>query len=254
MQKLVIALLSAAFVYTWAANAEEPSFRTQRAAMINTIQMHTRSMSKELGKDSISAEVLEAMQQTKRHLFVQKRYRFLAYADRALSIGMGQTISQPFIVALITELANVKSSDTVLEIGTGSGFQAAVLAKLVRKVCTIEIVRSLGEQAVKRLADLGYTNVSVRIGDGYKGWPECGPFDAVIVTAALDHVPQPLIDQLKVGGRLVMPVGAAASFQQLTVVQKLGADKIKTRIITPVAFVPFTQIARIHTVRRCDHA
>lgn len=241
MRTLVNTLLSAAMVCTSVAIAEEPSFSTQRAAMINTIQIHARSMSKDLGKDKISAEVLEALQQTKRHLFVPKRYRFLAYADRALSIGKGQTISQPFIVALMTELANVKSSDTVLEIGTGSGYQAAVLAKLVRKICTIEIVRSLGEQAAKRLADLGYTNVSVRVGDGYKGWPECGPFDAVIVTAALDHVPQPLIDQLKVGGRLVMPVGAAASFQQLTLVQKIGTDKINTRIITPVAFVPFTR-------------
>jgi protein-L-isoaspartate(D-aspartate) O-methyltransferase len=141
----------------------------------------------------------------------------------------------------MTDLAVVGSDHTVLEIGTGSGYQAAVLAKLVRKVCSIEIIRPLGETAAKLLEELGYQNVNVRIGDGYKGWPECGPFDAVIVTAALGHVPPPLIKQLKVGGRLVMPVGSAYSTQQLTVVEKIASDKTKTRDVGLVRFVPFTR-------------
>src|SRR5271169_1204676 len=138
----------------------------------------------------------------------------------------------------MTHLAKVEPDDTALEVGTGSGYQAAILAQLVRKVCTIEIVRPPGEAAAKRLKDLGYDNVSVRIGDGYGGWPECGPFDAIIVTAALGQVPLPLIEQLKVGGRLVMPVGPADAIQQLTVVERITQEETKKHIIGPVRFVP----------------
>jgi protein-L-isoaspartate(D-aspartate) O-methyltransferase len=156
-------------------------------------------------------------------------------------IGRGQTISQPFIVALMTELAEVAPDHVVLEIGTGSGYQAAILARLARKVCTIEIIPALAEAAAKTLKDLAYDNVSARLGDGYVGWPECGPFDAVVVTAALGQVPPPLIEQLKVGGRLVMPVGADYGTQHLTVVEKIAPDKTTTRAVAPVRFVPFTR-------------
>jgi len=165
----------------------------------------------------------------------------VAYRDGPLPIGQGQTISQPYIVALMTHLAAVKSDDTVLEVGTGSGYQAAILARLVRKVCTVEIIPPLAEAAATVLKELGHDNVSVRIGDGYHGWPECGPFDAVIVTAAIGHVPPPLIEQLKVGGRLVMPLGSTPAGQQLTVVEKIAPSETRRRSIIPVAFVPFTR-------------
>ena len=141
----------------------------------------------------------------------------------------------------MTHFAEVKFDHTVLEVGTGSGYQTAILAQLVRKVCTIEIIPSLAEAAAKLLRNFGYDNVNVKIGDGYYGWPECGPFDAMIVTAALEHVPPPLVEQLKVGGRLVMPLGAAHATQQLTVVEKIAAGKMKTRSYMLVRFVPFTR-------------
>ena len=150
-------------------------------------------------------------------------------------------MSQPFIVALMSHLAALESDNTVLEIGTGSGYQAAVLARLVRKVCTVEVIPSLAEAAAKVLSELGYNNVSVKVGDGYLGWPECGPFDAMIVTATLDRVPPPLMEQLKVGGRLVMPLGPVHAPQQLTVIEKIAPSETRMRSIAPVAFVPFTR-------------
>ena len=161
--------------------------------------------------------------------------------DAPVLIGQGQTISQPFIVALMTHLAEVKADHTVLEVGTGSGYQAAVLAHLVRKVCTVEIIPSLAEAAANVLRELGYDNVSVKVSDGYQGWPECGPFDAMIVTAALGHAPPPLIEQLKVGGRLVMPLGLAEAPQQLTVIEKIAPSETRMRSIILVHFVPFTR-------------
>ena len=161
--------------------------------------------------------------------------------DAPVRIGHGQTMSQPFIVALMTHLAALKFDDTVLEVGTGSGYQAAVLARLVRKVCTVEIIPALAEAAAKVLRELGYANVSVKVGDGYQGWPECGPFDAMIVTAALGHVPPPLIEQLKVGGRLVMPLGTADAPQQLTVIEKIAPSETRIHSTIFVRFVPFTR-------------
>jgi protein-L-isoaspartate(D-aspartate) O-methyltransferase len=141
----------------------------------------------------------------------------------------------------MTHFAEVKFDNTVLEVGTGSGYQAAILAQLVRKVCTVEIIPPLAEAAAESLRNLGYNNVSVKVGDGYHGWLECGPFNTIIVTAALEHVPPPLIEQLKVGGRLVMPLGPAHATQQLTVVEKIAAGKTKTRSVVLVRFVPFTR-------------
>ncbi|MGB5541145.1 MAG: protein-L-isoaspartate(D-aspartate) O-methyltransferase, partial [Gammaproteobacteria bacterium] len=163
-----------------------------------------------------------------------------AYDNRPLSIGYGQTISQPYIVALMTDLLDVGPDATVLEVGTGSGYQAAVLSGLVASVYTIEIVPQLGERAQGVLARLGYDNVEVRIGDGYYGWEEHAPFDAIIVTAAASHVPPPLVRQLKPGGRMIIPVGSRFMVQELLLVEKTAAGEVSTRQILPVAFVPLT--------------
>jgi protein-L-isoaspartate(D-aspartate) O-methyltransferase len=223
------------------ATAEDTRCVLERAAMVETIRTYARSHVSVLGQQGLSERVLEAMGQTQRHLFIPERSCTIAYADMPLPIGLGQTISQPFVVALMTQLANIASDAVVLEVGTGSGYQAAILARLARKVCTIEIIPQLAEAAAKTLQDLAYDNVSVRLGDGYAGWPDCGPFDAIIVTAALGQVPPLLIEQLKVGGRLVMPVGPAYTTQQLTVVEKTGPDKTTTRAAGFVRFVPFTR-------------
>ncbi|MBN1517643.1 protein-L-isoaspartate(D-aspartate) O-methyltransferase [Candidatus Sumerlaeota bacterium] len=195
------------------------------------------------------ARVLEVMRKVERHQFVPEKYRDEAYDDHPLPIGEGQTISQPYIVAYMTEQLKLKPEDKALEIGTGSGYQAAVLAELCAEVYTIEIVEPLGEEARERLARMGYDNVHVKIGDGYKGWPEHAPFDAIIVTAAPDHVPQPLLEQLKVGGRLIIPVGSVE--QELRVLTRLPdekPDEIRTseESVLPVRFVPMTGEAREH--------
>jgi protein-L-isoaspartate(D-aspartate) O-methyltransferase len=223
------------------ATAQDVECLRERAAMVETIRAYARSDSGALGQQGLSERVLEAIGQTKRHLFISERSCSIAYADRPVPIGFGQTISQPYIVALMTQLAEVALDHVVLEVGTGSGYQAAVLARLARRVCTIEIVPPLAEAAAKTLKDLAYDNVSVRLGDGYGGWPECGPFDAIVVTAALGQIPPPLIEQLKVGGRLVMPVGSAYTSQQLTVVEKIAPGKTTTRAVALVRFVPFTR-------------
>jgi protein-L-isoaspartate(D-aspartate) O-methyltransferase len=181
--------------------------------------------------------VLEAMNRVKRHEFVLPGQERMAYDDGPLPIGEGQTISQPYIVALMTELAQIDRDSRVLEIGTGSGYQAAVLGEIAHEVYSIEIVESLGKQAQERLKTLGYKNIQVRIGDGYKGWPEAAPFDAILVTAAPDHIPQPLLDQLKGNGKLVIPVGEF--YQELEVVFKEG-DHLKREKVIPVRFVPMT--------------
>jgi protein-L-isoaspartate(D-aspartate) O-methyltransferase len=207
----------------------------ERAAMIETIRAYARA------GPPISGRVLKAMGEVDRQrLIPQQTSCAEAYADRPLPIGGGQTISQPYIVALMTELAAVKPGDVVLEIGTGSSYQAAVLARLVRRVCTVEIVKPLGEQAAAALKQLGFDNVEVRIGDGYRGFPECGSFDAIVVTAAIGHAPQPLIDQLKVGGRLVLPLGQVSGAQHLTVIEKTAPDRTTSRSVIAVRFVPFT--------------
>ena len=185
----------------------------------------------------VDSAVLAAMRTVPRHCFVPEKHRPYSYSDEPLPIGEGQTISQPYIVAYMTEAMELRSTDRVLEIGTGSGYQAAVLARIVDSVFTIEIIEPLAQRAESTLAELGYTNVFVRCGDGYRGWPEHAPFDAIIVTAAPDHVPKPLIDQLAVGGRLVIPVGIIS--QDLLVVRRIK-DGVVTDTTLPVRFVPMT--------------
>jgi protein-L-isoaspartate(D-aspartate) O-methyltransferase len=240
MKRLLLLVLSMVAVVR-DATAQDTQCVRERAAMVETIRALARSNTGVLGQQGLSEKVLQAMGQTKRHLFIPDRSCAVAYADRPIPIGLGQTISQPFIVALMTELAEVAPDHVVLEVGTGSGYQAAVLAQLARKVCTIEIIPSLAESATQALKDLGYDNVSVRLGDGYTGWPECGPFDAIVVTAALGQVPPPLIEQLKVGCRLVMPVGPAYGTQELTVVEKIAPSQTTTHTVALVRFVPFTR-------------
>lgn len=189
------------------------------------------------GRDVADPRVLAAMRKVPRHRFVPADWAAAAYEDRPLPIGEGQTISQPYIVALMTELLALRGGERVLEIGTGSGYQAAVLAEVAGEVFSIEIVEPLARRAEATLAQLGYGAVHVRAGDGYRGWPEAAPFDAVIVTAAPDHIPQPLVDQLKVGGRLVLPVGE--DWQELVVCTKTAAG-IERRSVIPVRFVPMT--------------
>jgi protein-L-isoaspartate(D-aspartate) O-methyltransferase len=182
--------------------------------------------------------VVEAMRQVPRHVFIPQAERDRAYIDAPVPIGQGQTISQPYIVALMTELVRPQSSDRVLEVGTGSGYQAAVLARLVAHVYTIELEETLGRRAEATLGEQKYDNVTVRVGDGYGGWPEHAPFDIIIVTAAPEHVPQPLIDQLKPGGRLIVPVGPRFTVQQLQLIEKDAAGEVRTRNVSPVMFVP----------------
>jgi protein-L-isoaspartate(D-aspartate) O-methyltransferase len=182
--------------------------------------------------------VLATLREVPRHLFVPPAEQTRAYQDRPLPIGYGQTISQPYIVALMTELVRPRASDRALEVGTGSGYQAAVLSRLVSHVYTIEIVEPLAGEAERRLASLGYANVTVRTGDGYAGWPEMAPFDVIVVTAAPDRVPPPLVAQLKPGGRLVIPVGPTFHVQQLQLIEKDASGQIRTRQIAPVVFVP----------------
>ncbi len=183
---------------------------------------------------------LEAMGKVERHLFVPAQHQRWAYADSPLPIGHGQTISQPYIVAYMTQALALTATDRVLEIGTGSGYQAAVLAEIVKEVYTIEIVKELGGQAKRRLDSLGYDRVTVIIGDGYKGLEAKAPFDAIMVTAAPDEVPPPLIDQLKDGGKIVIPVGPPAAIQTLMLIEKRGDEIIRTNL-SAVRFVPFTR-------------
>ena len=189
----------------------------------------------------LDRRVQEALLRVPRHLYVPPDQESYAYQNRPLPIGHGQTISQPYIVALMTDLLRLRKEDRVLEIGTGSGYQAAILGELVRNVYTIEIVAPLAAEARERLARLGYRNVEVRAGDGYKGWEEQAPFDAIMVTAGADEVPPPLVRQLKPGGRMVIPVGPADSVQYLTLIEKQADGSIRSRKVIAVRFVPFTR-------------
>jgi protein-L-isoaspartate(D-aspartate) O-methyltransferase len=192
----------------------------------------------ETGLAAMSPPVRAALAKVERHRFVPAGQQSLAYRNHPLPIGSGQTISQPYIVALSTDLIAPQPAQRVLEIGTGSGYQAAMLAEIVSKVYSIELVPSLGREAAQRLRALGYANVEVRIGDGYAGWPEQAPFDAIVVTAAAPRVPEALVDQLKPGGRMVIPVGASYAAQELLLVEKRPDGSVERRNVLPVRFVP----------------
>jgi|SRR5262245_13848655 len=221
--------------------APQDSFGAQRAQMVADIAAMARATGAETGRPAFSTRVMLAMNKVPRHRLVPPDQVPYAYENRPLPIGHGQTISQPYIVALMTDLLEPKPTDVVLEIGTGSGYQAAVLAELMANVYTIEIVEPVGKRAKELLAGLGYRNIAVRIGDGYHGWPEAAPFDAIIVTAAAPQVPQPLVDQLKPGGRLVIPVGAESQVQELLVVEKKADGSTTVKRTLPVRFVPLTR-------------
>ena len=216
----------------------DPDYPEARERMVETIRSLAESDRAPLGSVGIDQSVLAVMQQVPRHEFVPEEVREEAYENRPLPIGYGQTISQPYIVALMTDLLDPDKGDIVLEVGTGSGYQAAVLTPLVDRVYTIEIVRPLAERATARLDALGYDNVTVRQGDGYYGWRDHAPYDGIIVTAAASHVPPPLIDQLKPEGRMIIPVGPAFMAQNLILVEKDGQGQVHTRVLLPVAFVP----------------
>jgi len=215
-------------------------FRDSRENMIRLIEADVRYTSEYLKQSVLDARVLEAMARVPRHEFVSPDLADLAYANRPLPIGHGQTISQPYIVAIMTDLLDIEPGHRILEIGTGSGYQAAVLAELNTRVWSIEIIPALGQQAQTRLPHLGYDNIDVRIGDGYYGWPEQAPFDAIIVTAAANHIPPPLLQQLKPGGKMIIPVGSQFSTQQLVLISRGENDEFITRQVLPVRFVPLT--------------
>lgn len=224
-----------------AACAQDPQTKTDDLFEKERRELVRRLARPIFGRTAIGdARVLEAMGRVPRQRFVPEALAREAYADHPLPIGLGQTISQPYIVARMTEALDLDEDDVVLEVGTGSGYQAAVLAELVREVYTIEIVPELGKAAAKVLSDLEYKNVYTRIGDGYVGWKEHGPYDAIIVTAAPDHIPQPLVEQLKVGGRMVIPVGAQREAQRLLLLTKQSNGKVQERVIDLVRFVPLT--------------
>lgn len=222
------------------AAVQKSEFRDQHQRMLEEIATTVTRTQAYTGRQRLSARVIQAMASVPRHEFVPVELRDLAYANRPLPIGHGQTISQPYIVALMTELAELQPEDVVLEVGTGSGYQAAVLATLARQVYSIEIIPELGHQAETNLKRLGYANVEVRIGDGYHGWPEHAPFAAILVTAAPEQVPRPLLNQLRPGGRLVIPVGASGQPQSLKLLRKDEQGNLIEEDVLPVGFVPLT--------------
>jgi protein-L-isoaspartate(D-aspartate) O-methyltransferase len=215
-------------------------YERARQALIREITEDLRISGRHLGLERLDPRITSALLTVPRHEFVPEAYRDSAYENRPLPIGRGQTISQPFIVAIMTALLQPEPHDRVFELGTGSGYQAAILSPLVERVYTMEIIEPLGESAAERLARLGYDNVEVRVGDGYFGWHEAAPFDGIIVTAAGDHIPPPLVQQLKPGGRMVIPVGSGFLTQQLMLVTKRPDGSLETRELLPVAFVPLT--------------
>lgn len=223
-----------------AAEGDAGDEGARRAAMVAVIERYAEDLPSGVAPEGLSREVLDAMRRVPRHEFVPQTLRAVAYEDRPLPIGYGQTISQPFIVALMTHLLRPEAGQRVLELGTGSGYQAAVLADLGVETYSIEIVPDLGTAAAARLRRLGYDRVRTRVGDGYFGWPDAAPFDGILVTAAASHVPPPLIEQLRPGGRMVVPVGPPFMVQQLVLVTKHADGGVRTRQLLPVRFVPLT--------------
>jgi protein-L-isoaspartate(D-aspartate) O-methyltransferase len=213
----------------------EEHFAILRRHMVEVIAMNAELASEELGKSMLDERVIAAMRQVPRHHFVPQPFAPYAYYDRPLPIGFDKTISQPFLVAIMTDLLDPRSHEVALEVGTGLGYQAAVLAKLVLQVWSVEVVEEFAAAAEARMRRLGYANVGIRVGDGSRGWAEHAPFDKIIVTAAAERVPTALIEQLKPGGRMVLPMGPPA-IQRLTVVDKDAAGQVKLRQLIPVRF------------------
>lgn len=224
--------------------SEAHRFAAARAEMVETLRSYAAQPGSGAPGGRIADRVLDALAAVPRHALVPERLRRFAYDDRPLPIGRGQTISQPYIVALMTTLLDPQPDHRILEVGTGSGYQAAVLAKLAAHVYTVEIISALARRAARDLEALGFTNVTVRDGDGYKGWPSQAPFDGIIVTAAPDTVPPPLIDQLKPGGRLVMPLEEKGGRQFLVILEKDRLGRLGKRKVIEVRFVPLTRTPR----------
>ena len=234
----ILGMLGLVCVIPWAGAAEDYMVLRQRLVeRVSEDVIRTRAYT---GKGALDERVMRALGMVGRHRFVPANLQSQAYENRPLPIGYGQTISQPYIVALMTDLLSPKAGDVVLEIGTGSGYQAAILSRLVGRVYSIEIIPELAESASERLRRLGFANVEVKNADGYYGWQEHAPFDAIIVTAASSHIPPSLVQQLKPGGVLMIPVGPAFQVQQLSMVKKDADGEITTRQVLPVRFVPFT--------------
>jgi protein-L-isoaspartate(D-aspartate) O-methyltransferase len=219
-----------------AASAQD--FAGQRARLVEDVDAMYRETKSETGLAAMSAPVRRALGKVERHRLIPREQLRAAYGNHPLPIGNGQTISQPYIVALSADLLNPKPGDVVLEVGTGSGYQAAVLAEIVSRVHSIELIAALGDEARKRLDEMGYRNIEVRIGDGYKGWPEKAPFDGIVVTAAAPFVPPSLVAQLKPGGRMVIPVGGTGEIQYLKVLEKRADGGVNEKRVLPVRFVP----------------
>lgn len=216
----------------------------ERERMVMAIELAAQAIGSGTAHAKLDSRVLEALRKVPRHKLVPPEAVPLAYADQPLQIGLGQTISQPYVVALMTHLLRVEPGDRVLEIGTGSGYQAAVLSLLAREIYSVEILEALGTRAAADLSRLGYANVKVRIGDGYEGWAEHAPYDRIIVTAAPDHVPPVLLRQLKPGGRMVIPVGPSAAGQDLMLIERTADGTTSTTSVIPVRFVPLTRDGR----------
>ena len=236
MRNAVYCVLLLAFT----VNADEVDYSMARAGMVDEVHFYA-TLARDAGEDALNEDVMRSLGTVERHEFVPARQQPFAYENRPLPIGHGQTISQPYIVALMTDLIEPDRDFVVLEIGTGSGYQAAILAKLVTHVYSIEIIEALAVEATGRLADLGYDNVTTKLDDGYNGWEEHAPYDAIVVTAASSHIPPPLIQQLKVGGRMIIPIGGRFLTQHLLLLEKTDDDEIIARQIAAVRFVPLTR-------------
>ena len=229
-----------ALLLAFAVNADEADYSMARARMVDEVNYYA-TLARSAGEEVLNEDVMRSLATVKRHEFVPETVQSSAYENRPLPIGHSQTISQPYIVALMTDLIEPNSDSVVLEIGTGSGYQAAILAKLVKHVYSVEIIEPLAEEATARLTRLGYDNVTTKLGDGYNGWEEHAPFDAIVVTAAASHVPPPLVRQLRPGGRMIIPVGDRFMTQQLLLLEKTDDGEVITRQIAAVRFVPLTR-------------
>jgi len=223
----------------FAGHADEADYALARADMVDVVEFYA-TLARDTGEEPLDEEVMASLGTVERHEFVPARQQPFAYENRPLPIGHGQTISQPYIVALMTDLIKLDADDVVLEVGTGSGYQAAILAKLVKHVYSIEIIEALADESAARLKRLGYDNVTTTLADGYYGWEAHAPFDAIVVTAAASHVPPPLVQQLAPGGRMIIPIGGRFMTQQLLLLEKTDDDEVITRQIAAVRFVPLT--------------